>query len=195
MNTDSFNTRAHIQFAEGAEAFRAVIAKSSKNDYIHDRYNHAGIERPLKYLMLDEPVFFRTDTPELFFYVQNNDGELIAATKLKPAPNEDGVLWFMGTNVHPDHRNKGLAKELILSAMNYASEKEYAIGVSRFSEMGLDFLRPLYPKLHTQFPHLEIRYGGGAFTNAERPYCIAEDGRTIISQQNGIPPTEELTFG
>lgn len=191
MPPSGFNAKSAIQFAGSAEAFLQAIARSPKNAYILDRYNSRNIERPLKYLMLDEPQIFGADTPQIFFYGQEADGEIIAATKLKPAPNEDNVLWFMGTNVHPEHRQKGLARELIRSALRYASENDYRVGVSRFEEMGLHYLRPLYPRLHAEFPDLEIRYGGGLFTKALTPYIIGENGRDILPASHNSAGLDE----
>lgn len=197
----------HIQFADTVEAFVDAVKKSPKNAYILSYSEEAKRERDdkLKYLYIDESpvsIFMQSgdakDNSQKFFFVQNPDGEIIACKKVQISPRQDepNTLWFNSTNVFKGYRNKGFATALIRAALRYADENGFRVKCSSFETDGRSYLMHLYPRLHSEFPDLEIAYSYGSYTSAQNPYSIADGGRTIIPEEKWqLSPSDELTRG
>jgi len=177
----TFKPCAQVKFANSTDEFLDVINGSPKNEYL--LYDEEDKTCPLPGISVDDRY-----PPKKYFYIQAEDGEIIAAKTLRESPNNSEVIWSMGTAVHPDHRNQGYSKSLIHAAMQYVTTLGRIYAPSDFSDDGWDYLANVYSELHRDFPSLRILYSDDESDDAiKRLTVTGEQPYKLERRRHGCP--------
>lgn len=100
----------------------------------------------IKYLHIDE--MFR----ETHFVCHTDKDRIIGDLAIQQSPCEMGVLWLKHVSVDSSYRNLGIAKRLIEACVFHVWCENQVLEISRYSEDGTLFLKPLFDRLAAEMP-------------------------------------------
>jgi predicted GNAT family acetyltransferase len=103
--------------------------------------------------------------------------KIVAAAAMEMNPHEDNTIWLKYISVDENHRQQGHATTLTRTTFNYAAQAGYILEPSCYSQAGNEFLRPLQPRIHMEFPDLLIKWGfDDTITDGHKPYELEPQG-------------------
>lgn len=102
----------------------------------------------IKYLHVDE--MFR----ETHFVCHTDKDRIVGDLAIQQSPVEMGVMWLKHVSVDPSWRNRGIAKRLIDVCISHVSRQNMVLEVSRYSEDGTRFLKPVFDGLAAEMPDI-----------------------------------------
>ena len=158
-----YSETAHIQYVSNIDDMIERARRSSKNDYMFDSMHGYG---PLEFMDLD------LKEESEFFFVQQPDGEIIAAAIMKPHSDREDVINLDGITVHKDFQRLGLATQLLWHVMNHADEQGKKLKIHTFLREGYEFTKSTLPHMHhNEFPDLRIQIEDNpGFQDGHRSY-------------------------
>lgn len=176
---------SRIQFAENFDQFLAAIEKSEENAFLKkplelgDLSDDALAKRPLCMISAATPGIHKQ-----FFYIQNDEGVIIAAAAL----NKGEMLAFEHMAVRPEEQGQGNATALMRAIMQHCVTTGQTLEAALYDAPNTDVCMKLYGDISREFPDLPIYYyGAGA-----QPVTVAEYGPYTLEHPHDYDLTIRL---
>lgn len=116
--------------------------------FIEARRANRDVLTRIKYLHVDEMF------NETHFVCHTDKDRIVGDLAIQNAPSEIGVVWLKHVSVDPSCRNRGIAKRMIEDCVSHVRRENKILEVSRYSEDGTQFLKPIFDGLGEELPGL-----------------------------------------
>jgi hypothetical protein len=162
------------------EVYNLFQDEKHREDYQNKKFKYLE----LSYISSDKLCFaFENDQP-------------VGCLQLGQSPQDKNLYWMKFVTVHPDFRQKGIARILITEMCRYISQIPNArIELSSYEKEG-EVMIPMVQEIAHEFSNLCIkhRYWGTPYQNAKQDLVKMGDVVEVDDSENNIQAIGEIMY-